>query len=528
MGWYTAIKWIKKGLLMKRALRDIFSAVPDGVPLGSNRAWDKMWDEPISMLRCDSRLATAGTVFFCLVGKTADGHLYAPSAYRNGCRVFVVEKPVELPKDALQYQVPNTRAALADCAAEFYGHPERQMRLIGLTGTKGKTTTALLIRALLEDTGVPTGYIGTNGVDYKDFHHQTVNSTPESVEIYRYLRYMLDEGVKACVLEVSSQALWMERTRGLIFDTVLFTNLSRDHIGGVEHPDFEHYRDCKRLLFSDYPAKMAVVNRGDGHSRYMAEGTTAPVLEFGLCEPDAVDKPYWSAWNVHPMQKGTQIGVGFTAYRAGDPVGDTWFLPLPGHFNVQNALAALTVVCEGFGVEPLHAKASLERAVVAGRFETVTSPALPGVTFVIDYAHNGVSLTSILDALQEYAPKRLICLFGSVGGRTKERRRDLAEAAGGRCDLCILTSDNPASEPPMDIIDEIDTAFPAGSCPRVKIADRAEAIRYAVEIAEAGDIFLLAGKGHENYQLVGVKKEPFSEMEILKEAMEEKTSVTAR
>lgn len=510
---------------MKRALRDIFSAVPNGTPLGNTKAWEKAWDEPISMLRCDSRLATAGTVFFCLVGKTSDGHLYAPSAYRNGCRIFMVEKPVELPKDALQYQVPDTRTALADCAAEFYGHPERQMRLIGLTGTKGKTTTSLLIRSLLEDAGIPTGYIGTNGVDYLDFHHQTVNSTPESVEIYRYLRYMLDEGVKACVLEVSSQALWMGRTRGLVFDTVLFTNLSRDHIGGVEHPDFAHYRDCKRLLFTDYPAKMAVVNRGDGNSRYMVEGVAAPVLDFGLCEPTDTDKPLWSASGVRPMQKGTRIGVGFETYRKGIPTGDTWFLPLPGHFNVQNALAALTVVCEGFGIEPMCAKESLERAVVAGRFETVTSPALPDVTFVIDYAHNGVSLSSILDALQEYSPKRLICLFGSVGGRTKERRRDLAEAAGGRCDLCIITSDSPASEPPMDIIDEIDASFPEGSCPRVKIADRAEAIRYAVEIAEAGDIILLAGKGHENYQLVGVKKEPFSEIEILRGAMEAKEPI---
>ena len=512
---------------MKKALRELFSALPSGVPLGNAKAWDKMWDEPISMLRCDSRLATMGTVFFCLVGKTSDGHLYAPSAYRNGCRIFVVEKPLELPKDALQLQVPDTRAALADCAAEFYGHPEREIRLIGLTGTKGKTTTALLIRSLLEDGGIPTGYIGTNGVDYLDFHHQTVNSTPESVEIYRYLRYMLDEGVKACVLEVSSQALWMGRTRGLIFDTVLFTNLSRDHIGGVEHPDFEHYRDCKRLLFTDYPANMAAVNCEDGHSRYMAEGTSAPVLDFGLCEPTDTDKPLWGASDARPMQKGDKIGVGFEVYRKGTPTGGTWFLPLPGHFNVQNALAALTVVCEGFGLDPLQAKESLERAVVAGRFETVTSPALPDVTFIIDYAHNGVSLTSILDALKEYHPRRLICLFGSVGGRTKERRRDLAEAAGGRCDLCIITSDNPASEPPMDIIDEIDAAFPAGSCPRVKIADRAEAIRYAVEIAKAGDIILLAGKGHENYQLVGVKKEPFSEIEILREAMEEKASVAS-
>ena len=196
-------------------------------------------------------------------------------------------------------------------------------------------------KVLLIACGV-TGFIAilllavcfANGVDYLAFHHQTVNSTPESVEIYRYLRYMLDEGVKACVLEVSSQALWMGRTRGLIFDTVLFTTLSRDHIGGVEHPDFEHYRDCKRLLFTDYPANMAVVNRDDGHSRYMAEGTSAPVLDFGLCEPADTDKPLWGASDIRPMQKGDRIGVGFEAYRKGAPTEGTWFLPLPGcwHF----------------------------------------------------------------------------------------------------------------------------------------------------------------------------------------------------
>ena len=504
---------------MKPTLRTIFSALPEGTPLGRLSAWNKVWDQPISMLRCDSRLATGGTVFFCLVGKTADGHLYAPSAYRNGCRVFVVERALELPKDALQFQVPDTRAALADCAAEFYGHPEREMRLVGLTGTKGKTTTSLLIRSLLEDAGIPTGYIGTNGVDYGNFHHQTVNSTPESVDIYRYLRYMLDEGVKVCVLEVSSQALWMGRTRGLVFDTVLFANLSRDHIGGVEHPDFEHYRDCKRMLFTDYPAGAVVVNHDDIHAPYMTEGVTAPVLDFGMFVGLHEDKPLWFAHHVRPMRKGDRIGVGFEVLRGGIPLDGVWFLPLPGGFNVQNALAALTVVCERFGVEPVRAKEALERAVVAGRFETVTSPSLPDVTFVIDYAHNGVSLVSILDALNTYHPRRLICLFGSVGGRTTERRRDLAEAAGPRCDLCILTSDNPACEPPDQIIDEIDRAFPAGSCPRVKIADRAEAIRYAVEIAEAGDIILLAGKGHEDYQLIGTQRVAFSEIEILEGAL---------
>lgn len=506
---------------MKKALRDLLSVMPDGIYRGRPSAWRSFLDEPITQLRYDSRQATAGTIFFCLVGKSSDGHLFASSAFRNGCRVFVVERPLDLPPKALQFQVPNTRQALADCAAEFYGHPEKHMRLIGLTGTKGKTTTALLIRSLLENAGIPTGYIGTNGVDYLDFHHQTVNSTPESVEIYRYLRYMLDEGVKTCVLEVSSQALWMERTRGLIFNTVLFTNLSRDHIGGVEHPDFEHYRDCKRLLFTDYPIQAMALNRDDCHAQFMADGVKAPILEFGLSAAPDGQKPLWYADDIRPMRKGDRIGVAFRAYHRGVPFEDPFFLPLPGKFNVQNALAALSVACERFGVDPGMAAQALERVVVAGRFETVTSPFLPDVTFVIDYAHNGVSLTSILDALREYQPRRLICLFGSVGGRTRERRRDLAIAAGQRCDLCILTSDNPACEPPEEIIDEIDAHFPSRSCPRIKIIDRAEAIQRAVKIAQPGDIVLLAGKGHEDYQLVGVTKMPFSEIQILRKALAE-------
>jgi UDP-N-acetylmuramoyl-L-alanyl-D-glutamate--2,6-diaminopimelate ligase len=340
------------------------------------------------------------------------------------------------------------------------------------------------------------------------------------VDIYRYLRYMLDEGVKTCVLEVSSQALWMARTRGLRFDTVLFTNLSRDHIGGVEHPDFEHYRDCKRLLFTDYPAEAAVVNRDDAHASYMSDGVSAPVLDYGLTEGNG--KPLWFADRIHPLQKNGRIGVEFSAFRNGTPMGDDWFIPLPGHFNVQNALAALSVVCERFGVSPAQAKDSLAGAVVAGRFETVTSPDLPDVTFVIDYAHNGVSLTSVLDTLRGYDPNRLICLFGSVGGRTRERRRDLAEAAAYRADLCILTADNPANEPVMDIIREIDSYFPADGCPRLWEPDREAAIRMLVEQAQAGDIILLAGKGHETYQLIGTQRIPFSEKEILREALRER------
>ena len=512
---------------MNKIVRDVLAALPDGQATGRISPRNKIWALPISGLGCDSRRATEDTVFFCLVGKTSDGHLYAPDAYRNGCRVFVVERPLELPADALQYRVPDTRHALADCAAAFYDHPERRIRLIGLTGTKGKTTTALLIRTLLTDAGIPTGYVGTNGVDYGDLHFHTVNSTPESLDIYRYLRDMVDAGMQACVLEVSSQALWMERTRGLIFDTVLFTNLSRDHIGGVEHPDFDHYRDCKRRLFDSYPYSAVAANTDDPHTAFMTEGVSAPLYTFGLDRAEG-DAPLWLGQHIRPAKKQGRIGVSFEVLRGGISPEGEWFLPLPGRFNVQNALAALSVACERFGVSPACAKESLSRAVVAGRFETVTHPAFPDVTFVIDYAHNGVSLTSILEALRVYEPTRLICLFGSVGGRTTERRRDLAEAAAYRADLCILTSDNPGCEHPDEIIDEINAAVPPDACPRMLISDRGDAIARAVKIAKAGDIILLAGKGHEDYQLIGTRRVPYSETDTLKQALEAAAAATVR
>ncbi len=535
--------------IRKKTLRSLCAAltVSDMVP---RESWAQYSAYYITDLCFNSRNAVGGTAFFCLVGKSADGHDYASAAYRSGCRVFFVERRIDLPADAFRIVVPNTRAALADCAAEFYDHPERAIRLIGLTGTKGKTTTAILIRDLLCASGMPAGYIGTNGVDFAGEHYDTVNSTPESMDIYRYLRKMASAGVKACVMEISSQALWMKRVRGLTFDTTLFTNLSRDHIGGVEHPDMTHYRASKKKLFSDYPARMVVVNRDDEASAYMAEdlpgGENAPqLLTFSvppLCmetiieadesedeaplPPDPLPPARWTARDIRPVMRGSSIGVEFLCLRDGIMMGEPWFLPLPGAFNVHNALAALTVACERFGVSPEAARECLARAVVPGRFETMVHPCVPDVIFVIDYAHNGISLTSILDALRAYEPRRLIALFGSVGERSLERRRDLAEAAGPRCDLCIITSDNPGAEPPEGILAEIDRAFPAGSCPRRLIEDRGEAIRAAVDLCEPGDIILLAGKGHENYQRIGTQKVPFSEIGILREALEKKAALT--
>ncbi len=514
--------------------------VPLGIETTDSVMWRRFGDTPITGLCYDSRLATGSSIFFCLVGARADGHTYAAAAYRAGCRHFVVERTLDMPGDCLQVIVPDTRAALADCAAAFYDHPERHLRLVGITGTKGKTTTAILLRAVLEAGGIPTGYIGTNGVEFADEHYDTLNSTPESLEIYRYLRLMADNGIRACVMEVSSQALWMGRVRGLVFEATVFTNLSRDHIGGVEHPDMAHYATSKRRLFSHHTGRMAVFNADDPAAAHMAsalaeaisEGQNRPsCLTFSIGESASehmksthktalLPPSCHTAAQIRPDRHGSSIGVSFICDGVDRTSADRWFLPLPGAFNVQNALAALTVADACFGLPLFLVRDALAHTVVPGRFETVTHEGAPGAVFVIDYAHNGASLTAILDALRDYRPNRLIALFGSVGGRTFERRRDLAEAAGPRCDLCILTADNPASEPVADILAEMDAAFPAGSCARILEPDRACAIRRAVDLAEPGDIILLAGKGHEDYQLIGTERVPFSDGEVLRATLD--------
>ncbi len=463
----------------------------------------------VETLCSDSRKAAAGSLFICIQGFVSDGHDYAPSAYAQGCRLFLVQRVLTLPEDALQIIAPDTRISQAEAAAVFYGHPERQMDLVALTGTKGKTTTALFLRKILNDAGIPTGYIGTNGIEFDDQRYPTVNSTPDSLLLYQYLREMADAGMQAAVMEVSSQGLKLHRTHGLKFVACGFTNLSPDHIGGNEHPDMADYAACKRRLFTEYPHAFTVCNFDDPATAYMTQNDPARIIGFStMGHPDA-------AWGTAVMQSVVRNGIPGMEYALtvrGLTLPHMCFLPQPGEFNVKNALCAMSIAHEAFHIPVETAARYLENATVSGRFETVFHN---HVLYVIDYAHNGVSMASMLDLLQSYHPTRLICLFGSVGERTKERRRELAEAAGHRADLCILTSDNPGREDPEVILAEIDAAFPEGSCPRVIIPDRAQAVAYAVSVAKPGDMLLLAGKGHENYQLIGTKKIPYSDRETL-------------
>ena len=464
-------------------------------------------DAEITAITYDSRKAGPGSLFVCLVGAWMDGHTFARSAYDQGCRAFLAEHPLDLPEDAAQIITRDTRAALAVIGADFYGNPADQLHIIGITGTKGKTTTALLTAAILTEAGLPCAYIGSNGVNIAGTHEATANTTPESLELHRLFRKMLDADVHHVVLEVSSQALRHHRVDGIPFEVVAFTNLSEDHIGPGEHPDFEDYKAAKRRLFAEYHAREMVYNADDEASDYMRAGFGGKQVSFGIDQ----DADY-RAVDLAQYRSETALGIDFTCRHGGEetPVR----VMSPGAFSASDALCAIAL-CGAFGVMPSQAARTLAHTPVEGRFEVVEG--LPGRTFIVDYSHNGLALTSALKTLRAYHPRRLICVFGSVGGRTQVRRRELAEAASAWADYSILTSDNPDFEDPLQILREIDSHMAPDSLYTL-IPDRAEAIRKAVAMAEEGDIVLFAGKGHENYQLIRGRKVPFVERELIREA----------
>ena len=482
---------------MSIALNDLLSAYPleirgqtDGVETGS--------------LEYDSRKADPSCLFFCLPGAKADGHDYAFHAYDRGCRAFVVERFLPLPEDAVQLKADDARRALAHLSARFYGNPADALTVIGVTGTKGKTTTAILISEILCACGIRCAYLGTNGVVIGEKRFETVNSTPESRELHRFFAMMRDCGFTHVAMEVSSQALDHCRVEGIPFDTAVYTNLSEDHIGAGEHASFEEYRDAKRKLFTDFGVKHIIVNSDDPNAVYMTEN--APVKPV-TC---AINRPAdYRASQIGSYRDETSLGIDFTLAHGGGRTAVR--LRTPGRFSVYNGMEAIAAA-ELMGIPPERAADALRTISVRGRMEMVD--ALPGITFIIDYAHNGVSLTSALTVLREYGPRRLICVFGCIGGRTYIRRRELAEAASRLADFTILTSDNPDNEQPEDIIEDVLRWFDKSKL-YTAIPDREEAVRFAVRTAREGDIVLFAGKGHENYQIVDGKKVPFSEKMIL-------------
>lgn len=467
-------------------------------------------ERDISELCHDSRQAGVDQAFFCKRGSVFDGHKYAPDAYNKGARIFVVEYLLDLPEDAVQITVEDADLELRHLASLFYGEPSQKLKIIGFTGTKGKTTCALSVYSILRENGLCAGYIGTNGIYYCDREIETVNTTPDCVSLQRTLREMLKSGVTHVCLEVSSQALWQERIWGIKFHTCVFTNLYEDHIGGNEHPDIEHYRACKRKLFTDYEVDNIVVNADSSDHEYMIAASKCN--NICLCSARGNEKADIYAKNPLKLMVGMRPGVSFELYgNFGQLDG---FVPIPGLYSVENALLCIGV-CLNLGLDIDNIIKSLSRLSVSGRFETLELKKRKDMLFVIDYAHNGASLSAVLDALREYSPNRIICLFGSVGGRTFTRRKDLASVAATKADVIIITTDNPDFEDPEHVVNDIYSYISDTNKTVYLIPDRKEAIEKAYEIAQSGDFVLLAGKGHEKYQLISGERVPFSEREIL-------------
>ncbi len=472
----------------------------------------------VSDISYDSRTVEAGELFVCLVGAVSDGHNYASGAYNRGCRVFLVERWLELGEGTVQIRVADTRAALALASAAFFGYPARSLALIGVTGTKGKSTTVSLISDILNAGGINTATIGTTGIVINGVRTPTHNTTPESYELHKSFRKMIDSGVSAVAMEVSSQAVYMRRIVGIHFHIGVFTNLSPDHIGGVEHPSFEHYMTCKAELFKS--CRYGIFNADDEHFTDMVRSSRSINTTFGFGADGQRD---YLGSNVKPWRRGNLLGVSFEC-RSVWGEGE-YSLRMPGEFNANNALAAIAVA-QRMGIGDEIIRDALSKATVRGRFELVEAPdsSLPDVAMLIDYAHNAVSMRAALETIRRYAPKRLVVVFGSVGGRTVLRRGELGAVAAEFADFVVITSDNPNFEKPEEIIADIEKSVAATSCPHVSIVDRREAVRYAIDHALAGDCILFAGKGHEEYQLIEGEYRHYDEREEILAAISERTA----
>jgi len=454
----------------------------------------------------DSRNVSANCLFVAVEGMVSDGHDYLLSAYTSGCRAFVVEKKEsEIPEDAFVFIAEDSRKALALLSSRIMGDPAKKLVLIGITGTKGKTTTALMLQGILKRAGISAGYIGSNGVSYADIRiPDSKNTTPGSLELNTYLSRMVNSGVTHAVLEVSSQALYMHRVYGIDFHTVIFTNLGRDHIGGVEHPTFEHYKACKRSLFFEHGAKNVVYNADDPHSADMLP-PNASLIPVSLA-----GKGLYNGSGADFFKDGGLLGVSAVCNCKGKSI--PLVLSLPGEFNVMNALCAIAAA-EVCGVPSELSAAVLKETFVEGRFECV--PVAADRYFVIDFAHNGMALRSVLNALLEYSPKRLVCVFGSVGGRTRERRKQLGDVTAELCNHAVITEDDPNYEPQSSIAADIIPSFVGSKCTYECIDDREEAIKHVLATSRPGDIVLFAGKGHESFQLIKGERLRFSERELI-------------
>ncbi len=462
----------------------------------------------VTTLINDSRNVERGSVFVCISGAVSDGHRFAGEVAGKGAAALIVEKEVAVPEEVSVIRVKDTRYALALMSAAYFGYPADKLKVIGITGTKGKTTTTYMIKSILEDVGYRVGLIGTIEAIIGEKKIPAANTTPESYTIHKYFAEMVEAGCDSVVMEVSSQGLMLNRTAGIPFEIGIFTNLGHDHIGPNEHKDFEDYKRCKGLLFQQ--CRLGIANVDDPYFEDVFQKATCKVETFGLSE-----KAGLRAENIHLVSRPGYLGV---AYHVRGGMDFDVEIDIPGTFSVYNSLTAIAV-CGHFKVPVNVIQRALKAAKVKGRIEMVKVS--DEFTLMIDYAHNAMSLESLLTTLKEYHPSRLVCLFGCGGNRSKDRRYEMGEVSGRLADLSIITSDNPRFEEPQAIIEDIKAGIGRTSGKYVEICDRKEAIRYAIANGRPGDVIVLAGKGHEDYQEIKGVKYPMDERVLIAEILTE-------
>ncbi len=472
-------------------------------------------DLDIKSIENNSKEVKEGYMFVAIKGFSTDGHQFVESAIKNGASCVMLEegcdfKSLNIPESVTVLMVKDTRAALAVCSSNFYGNPSAQLKLIGVTGTKGKTTTTFMIKEILEKAGKKVGLIGTiatyiNGKRIKD----SDRTTPESLELQRTFRQMVDDGVEVVVMEVSSQSLKLHRVDGCQFDIVLFTNFSEDHISEKEHPDMQDYFNSKLKLFE--MCKTGIVNADDLHSSKIPRlFPDSNIVTYGIdnfanvLAKDVTITNAYVDFKVRITDKNERVKTG-----------------IPGRFSVYNSLAAICVA-QKFGIDTETIKQALEEVRVPGRSELVDNKL--ELTIMIDYAHSPESLQNILQAAKSYTRGRVISVFGCGGDRDSGKRPIMGEISGKVADYTIVTSDNPRTEDPLKIIEQIEEGVKKTKGKYEVVIDRTKAIEKAIKMANKKDIIILAGKGHEPYQEINGEKFDFDERVIVRDIIEKMSS----
>lgn len=480
-----------------KKLKDILNGISYSILTGSD-------DIEINDIKYDSRKVKKNDVYIALKGYTTDGHEYIPEAIAKGAKVIIVSKILNIVGDVTIIKVDDSRIALSYMSANYFDNPAAKLKVIGVTGTTGKTTTTHMIREMLLKSGIKSGLIGSIGIKYDDQVIHTDNTTPESYEVHKYFKEMLDHGITHVVMETSSQAFKLNRLAGITFDLGVLTNVTTDHIGPGEHESQEEYVACKNKLFLN--SKEVISNNDSAYLNEVLKGVEVPITTYAIKEPADL-----KVTDIKLMNDADFFGSEFTTEGL---INDTFRTYIPGEFNVYNALCAL-LVCYKLGVDISKAKEALLTVKVRGRMETAL--VTPKFKVLIDYAHTEDGMKGLVKTLRDYKPKRLVSVFGGGGNRPKERRYNLGEIIGGASDLCIITEDNPRFEEISSINKDIKVGLDKVGAKYIEIPDRADAIKYACENAEEGDLILLVGKGHEEYQDIKGVKYYFNELDVIEE-----------